>query len=254
MREDRSIIDLLDADYTYLNERLAKHYGIPNIYGSHFRRVVLGPEFDYRRGLLGKGSFLSVTFTENFRISPVKRGVWVLENILGTPPPEPPPNVPALELTVNVENPIKTLRDQLTLHRQEEPCATCHKIMDGIGFALANFDADASWRTLEGHPRKGDGTSYPIDAAVQLWDGTNANGPVELRQALLKYSPQFVRFATEKLMTYGLGRGVEYYDMPQIRAIVGNAAAEDYRFSALVTGIVLSPAFTMRTKQQEQEN
>jgi len=250
MREDRSII----ADYTYLNERLAKHYGIPNIYGSHFRRVVLGPEFDYRRGLLGKGSFLSVTFTENFRISPVKRGVWVLENILGTPPPEPPPNVPALELTVNVENPIKTLRDQLTLHRQEEPCATCPKIMDGIGFALANFDADASWRTLEGHPRKGDGTSYPIDAAVQLWDGTKANGPVELRQALLKYSPQFVRFATEKLMTYGLGRGVEYYDMPQIRAIVGNAAAEDYRFSALVTGIVLSPAFTMRTKQQEQEN
>lgn len=251
LREDRPVTDLLDADYTFVNERLAKHYGMPNIYGSHFRRVQLGPEFDYRRGLLGQGSFLSVTFTENFRTSPVKRGVWVLENILGTPPPEPPPNVPALEETANAENPIRTLRDQLTLHRSEEPCATCHKIMDGIGFALANFDADASWRTLEGHPRKGDGRAYPIDASVELWDGTPVNGPVELRNNLLKYSPQFIRFATEKLMTYGLGRGVEYYDMPLIRAIVANAEDEEYRFSALVMGIVQSPAFRMRVKQEE---
>jgi hypothetical protein len=251
LREDRPITDLLDADYTFVNERLAKHYGIPNIYGSHFRRVPLTGEFDYRRGLLGQGSFLAVTFTENFRTSPVKRGVWVLENILGTPPPEPPPNVPALEETANAENPIRTLRDQLTLHRSEEPCATCHKIMDGIGFALANFDADASWRTLEGHPRKGDGASYPIDASVELWDGTPVNGPVELRNNLLKYSPQFVRFATEKLMTYGLGRGVEYYDMPLVRQIVNDAADEDYRFSALVQGIVRSPAFRMRSKQEE---
>jgi hypothetical protein len=251
VREDRSVTDLLDADYTFVNERLAKHYGMPNIYGSHFRRVTLGEEFDYRRGLLGQGSFLSVTFTQNFRTSPVKRGVWVLENILGTPPPEPPPNVPALEETDASAAEIKTLRDQLTMHRKEEPCATCHKIMDGIGFALANFDADASWRTMEGHPRKGDGSAYPIDATVELWDGTHATGPVELREALLKYSPQFVRFATEKLLTYGLGRGVEYYDMPVVRSIVANAKAEDYRFSALVLGIVNSPAFRMRVKQEE---
>lgn len=251
VREDRSMIDLLDADYTFVNERLAKHYGMPNIYGSHFRRVDLGSQFDYRRGLLGQGSFLSVTYTQNFRTSPVKRGVWVLENILGTPPPEPPPNVPALEETANAEHPIRTLRDQLTLHRQEEPCATCHKIMDGIGFALANFEADASWTTLEGHPRKGDGTASPIDAAVELWDGTRANGPTELRETLLRYSPQFVRFATEKLMTYGLGRGVEYYDMPVIRSIVKSAESENYRFSALVLGIVNSPAFQRRVKQME---
>ena len=251
VREDRSVIDLLDADYTFVNERLAKHYGMPNIYGSHFRRVDLGSQFDYRRGLLGQGSFLSVTYTQNFRTSPVKRGVWVLENILGTPPPEPPPNVPALEETANAEHPIRTLRDQLTLHRQEEPCATCHKIMDGIGFALANFEADASWTTLEGHPRKGDGTASPIDAAVELWDGTRANGPTELRETLLRYSPQFVRFVTEKLMTYGLGRGVEYYDMPVIRSIVKSTESENYRFSALVLGIVNSPAFQRRVKQME---
>jgi hypothetical protein len=251
VREDRPVTDLLDADYTFVNERLAKHYGMPNIYGAHFRRVHLGEAFAYRRGLLGQGSFLSLTFTENFRTSPVKRGVWVLENILGTPPPEPPPNVPALEETANADAPINTLRDQLTLHRQEEPCATCHRIMDGIGFALANFDADGSWRTLEGHPRKGDGSSYPIDAAVELWDGTPVDGPIELRENLLKYAPQFVRFATEKLLTYGLGRGVEYYDMPVIRAIVADAAAEDYRFSALVMGIVQSPAFRMRVRQEE---
>jgi len=249
VREDRSVIDLLDADYTFVNERLAKHYGMPNIFGSHFRRVDLGSQFDYRWGLLGQGSFLSVTYTQNFRTSPVKRGVWVLENILGTPPPEPPPNVPALEETANAEHPIRTLRDQLTLHRQEEPCATCHKIMDGIGFALANFEADASWTTLEGHPRKGDGTASPIDVAVELWDGTRANGPTELRETLLRYSPQFVRFVTEKLMTYGLGRGVEYYDMPVIRSIVKSAESENYRFSALVLGIVKSPAFQMRVKQ-----
>jgi hypothetical protein len=254
LREDRSITDLLDADYTFVNERLAKHYGMPNIYGAHFRRVELGPEFDYRRGLLGQGSFLSITYTQNFRTSPVKRGVWVLENILGTPPPEPPPNVPALEETANAENPIRTLRDQLTLHRQEEPCATCHKIMDGIGFALANFEADASWQMLEGHPRKGDGNSYPIDASVELWDGTHANGPVELREALMKYSPQFVRFATEKLLTYALGRGVEYYDMPAVRTIVAEAEEDDYRFSALVMGVINSPAFRMRVKQDEEIN
>ena len=253
VRENRPVTDLLDADYTFINERLAKHYGMPNIYGSHFRRVKLGPEFDYRRGLLGQGSFLSVTFTENFRISPVKRGVWVLENILGTPPPEPPPNVPALEETKDTDNPIRTLRDQMVQHRQNEPCATCHRLMDGIGFALMNFDADGSWRTLEGHPRKGDGQSYPIDTRVELWDGTAVEGPVQLRNNLLKYSPQFTRFVVEKLMTYGLGRGVEFYDMPQLRAIVAGAEKEQYRFAALVTGIVESPAFRMRTKQEGKQ-
>ncbi len=251
VREDRPVTTLLDADYTFLNERLAKHYGIPNIYGAHFRRVTLADKFDYRRGLLGQGSFLSVTFTQNFRTSPVKRGVWVLENILGTPPPEPPPNVPALEATVDADHPIRTLRDQLTLHRKEEPCATCHKIMDGIGFALANFEADGSWRSLEGHPRKGDGNSWPINASVELWDGTPVNGPVELRANLLKYSPQFVRFMTEKLLTYSLGRGVEYYDMPVVRSIVAGAEAGNYRFSSLIMGIVESAPFRMRTKLEE---
>jgi len=251
VREDRPVTTLLDADYTFVNERLAKHYGIPNIYGAHFRRVSLANGFDYRRGLLGQGSFLSVTFTQNFRTSPVKRGVWVLENILGTPPPEPPPNVPALEATVDAEHPIRTLRDQLTLHRKEEPCATCHKIMDGIGFALANFEADGSWRTLEGHPRKGDGNAWPIDASVELWDGTPVNGPVELRTNLMKYSPQFVRFMTEKLLTYSLGRGVEYYDMPVVRSIVAGAEPGNYRFSSLIMGIVDSAPFRMRTKMEE---
>lgn len=253
VRENRAVTDLLDADYTFVNERLAKHYGMPHIYGSHFRRVKLGPDLDYRRGLLGQGSFLSVTFTENFRISPVKRGVWVLENILGTPPPEPPPNVPALEETKDDDHPIRTLRDQMVQHRQNEPCATCHKLMDGIGFSLMNFDADGSWRTLEGHPRKGDGQSYPIDTRVELWDGTPVNGPVQLRNNLLKYSPQFVRFVVEKLMTYGLGRGVEYYDMPQVRSIVSAAEKDQYRFAALVSGIVESPAFRMRTKQESKQ-
>ena len=149
IKENRSVLDLLNADYTFLNERLAKHYGVPNIYGSQFRRVALGPELAYRRGLLGQGSVLALTWQQNFRTSPVKRGVWVLENILGTPPPEPPPNVPPLEDS-NSEKKIMTLREQMTLHRKNEPCAGCHKLMDPIGFALENFDADGSWRTQQG--------------------------------------------------------------------------------------------------------
>lgn len=249
IREDRSILTLLDADYTYINERLAKHYDIPNIYGSHFRRVELGPELDYRRGILGQGSFLALTWAENFRTSPVKRGVWVLENLLGTPPPAPPANVPALEETG--ETRISNLRDQLTMHRQNEPCATCHAIMDGIGFALENFNADGKYRTHAGHPRQFGGVSTPINAEVELWDGTVVTGPVGLREQLLKYSPQFVRFAVEKLMTYGIGRGMEYYDMPVIRSIVDDAESDNYRFSSLVLGIVNSPQFQMRMKVQE---
>jgi mono/diheme cytochrome c family protein len=249
MREDRSVIDLLTADYTFVNERLARHYGIPNIYGSHFRRVTLGPDLDHRRGLLGKGSFLSVTWTQNFRTSPVKRGVWILENILGTPPPEPPPNVPALEDSTAGAGKVLTLREQMTLHRGSPTCAGCHKIMDPIGFALDNFDADAKWRTKQG----GDG-GVPIDAAVQLYDGEKVQGPVGLRQWLLRYSPQFARMFTEKMMTYALGRGVEYSDMPTIRAIVRDAEKNNNRFSTIVVGVVKSSQFQMRVKAAEARN
>jgi hypothetical protein len=244
MREDRSILEMLTSDYTFLNERLADHYGIPNIYGAQFRRVALTDELDYRRGILGHGSFLSTTWVQNNRTSPVKRGVWVLENILGTPPPEPPPNVPALEDTdaAGPGRPL-TLREQMTLHRTAAPCAGCHRLMDPIGFALENFTADARWRT---HDLGDEGV--PIDAAVELWDGTPVAGPVELREALLEYSPQFVRTFTEKLMTYALGRGVEYYDMPTIRDIVRTSEPDDHRFSSIVMGIVTSAPFQMRVK------
>jgi hypothetical protein len=243
IREDRRILDLLDADYTFVNERLARHYGIPNVYGPRFRRVVLSSAMDHRRGLLGKGSFLAVTWTQNFRTSPVKRGVWVLENILGTPPPEPPPNVPALEDTKAEHGQVLTLREQMTRHRASPPCAGCHSIMDPIGFALENFDADASWRATQG----GDGGA-PIDAAVRLFDGQEVNGPSGLRTALMRYSPQFVQMFVERMMTYAVGRGVEYTDMPTIRAIAREAARDDHRFSAIVLGVVQSPQFRMRLK------
>src|SRR5213593_3228825 len=245
MREDRSIIDFLNADYTFVNDRLAKHYGIPNIYGSHFRRVTLGPELDYRRGLFGKGSILAITSVP-VRNSPVKRGVWILDNILGTPPPEPPPNVPPLEDTTGEPGKILTVREKQTLHRKNEPCDSCHKLFDPMGFALENFSADGSWRTKDG----GDG-GVPIDASVELYDGQQVNGPSGLRNALMRYSPQFVRMVTEKLMTYGLGRGVEYYDMPVIRSIARDASKNNYRFSSIVLGIVKSPPFQMRTKLDE---
>jgi hypothetical protein len=241
IREDRSILELLTADHTFVNERLARHYGIPNVYGARFRRVTLPPELDYRRGLLGKGSFLAVTWTQNFRSSPVKRGVWVLENILGTPPPEPPPNVPALEDTKGDSGKALTLREQMTLHRANPSCAGCHKIMDPIGFALENFEADASWRTKQG----GDG-GVAIDTKVTLFDGQTVDGPIELRKALLRYSPQVARMFIEKLMTYATGRGMEYTDMPAIRAIARDAGKQEHRFSAIVLGVVRSPQFQMR--------
>ena len=246
IREDRSILDLLDADHTFVNERLARHYGIPNVYGARFRRVTLPPEMDYRRGLLGKGSFLAVTWTQNFRSSPVKRGVWVLENILGTPPPEPPPNVPALEETKGESGRPLTLREQMTAHRGAPACAGCHKIMDPIGFALENFDADASWRMKQG----GEG-GMPIDAKVTLFDGQAVDGPAGLRAALMRYSPQFVRMFIEKTMTYAVGRGVEYTDMPTIRGIARDAAKDQHKFSAIVLGVVRSAQFQMRTKGNE---
>jgi len=246
VREDRNILDLLTADYTFVNERLAHHYGIPGIYGSRFRRVTLPRDMDYRRGLLGKGSFLAITWTQNFRSSPVKRGAWVLENILGTPPPEPPPNVPALEDTKSDDGKVLTLREQMTRHRKSPACAGCHKIMDPIGFALENFDADASWRTTQG----GEGGA-PIDAKARLFDGQDVDGPAGLRTALMRYSPQFERMFIEKMMTYAIGRGLEYSDMPTVRAIARDGAKADNRFSAIVLGIVGSAQFQMRVKAAE---
>jgi hypothetical protein len=244
IRENRSVKDLLDANYTFVNERLAKHYGIPNIYGSEFRQVTLGPELAYRRGLLGQGSVLALAWQQNFRTSPVKRGVWVLENVLGSPPPEPPPNVPPLEDSKGGDNKIMTLREQMTMHRKNEPCASCHKLMDPIGFALENFDADGSYRTKQG----GEG-GVPLDTSAVLWDGTKVNGPVELREALMRYSPQFVRSITEKMMTFGIGRGMEYQDMPVIRSIVRDADKDNDRFVPLLMGIIRSAPFQMRSKE-----
>jgi mono/diheme cytochrome c family protein len=246
MREDRNVLDLLTADYTFVNERLAKQYGIPNVYGSWFRRVTLPPELDYRRGLLGKGAILSITWTQNFRTSPVKRGAWVLENILGVPPPEPPPNVPPLEDTKE-EGKILTLRQQMTLHRSAPTCAGCHKIMDPIGFSLDVLDADGKYRTKQG----GEG-GVPIDAKVDLFDGQKVDGPAGLRTALLRYSPQFLRMFTEKMLTYATGRGMEYTDMPTIRAIVRDAAKDNNRFSSIVLAVVKSNQFQMRVKAQDR--
>src|SRR5579871_6702847 len=213
VHEDRSVLELLDGNYTFLNERLAKHYGIPNIYGSNFRRVTLPPEFDYRRGLLGKGSLLTVS-SQPGRTSPVQRGKTVLQVFLGVEPPNPPPNVPPLkESATDVHGGRKpTMREQMEMHRKNEPCASCHKIMDPIGFALENFDAVGAWRTTD--------DDSPINAAGKLVDGTNIDGLKGLREALVRYTPQFVRVVTEKLLIYALGRGTEYYDMPLVRSIV----------------------------------
>ncbi len=247
VHEDRSVLELLDGNYTFLNERLAKHYGIPNVYGSNFRRVVLPPEFDYRRGLLGKGSTETVTAYPN-RTSPTVRGKTIMAMFLGVTPPNPPPNVPALKETGStVHGGLKpTMRQQMEAHRVRADCVSCHKIMDPIGFSLENFDAVGHWRTTD------DGN--PIDASGQLVDGTKINGVVDLRNALMRYSPQFVRLVTEKLMIYALGRGTEYYDMPLIRSIVHDAEKTNYRFSSLVLGIVKSDPFQMNQKVQISSN
>ena len=237
MREDRSLIDLIDANYTFVNERLARHYGIQNVYGSYFRKVVLKNE--ERRGLLGQGSILTVTSYPN-RTSPVLRGKYILENILGTPPPAPPPNVPDLKENQPGEE-AKSLRARLEMHRATPTCATCHRVMDPLGLALENFDGIGQWRVKEpgGH----------IDPAGQLADGSRVDGPVALRKAVLKRPELFVRTVTQKLMTYGLGRGMESTDMPVIRGIAGTSAAQNYRFSSIVLGIVKSVPFQMKTAQ-----
>ncbi len=235
VREDRNVIELLTADYTFVNERLAKHYGLPYIYGSHFRRVTLTD--DVRRGILGKGSLLMVTSHAD-RTAPVLRGKWILENVLGTPPPPPPANVPPLE--EEEEASPRTMRERLERHRANPACAGCHSVMDPLGFAMENFDAVGSWRTRE--------FGRPIDASGQLADGTAVDGVIALREALIARSDVFVGTLTEKLLTYALGRGLQHYDMPVVRRIVRQVEREDYRFSAVILGIVQSVPFQMRAK------
>jgi hypothetical protein len=237
MREDHNVVDLLTADYTFVNERLARQYGIPNIYGTHFRRVKLADE--RRRGLLGHGSVLTVTSYPN-RTSPVLRGKWILENIMGTPPPPPPANVPPFPENEEGAKP-KPIREILEEHRRNPACATCHAVMDPLGFSLENFDATGEWRKKD--------RSGPIDPSGILADGTKVDGPVALRQALLKHPERFVDTMTEKLMIYALGRGLEHYDMPVVRGIVRDAAKQDYKFSALISNIVKSTPFQMKKAQ-----
>ena len=237
IRDDRSVLDLLNGDYTFVNERLARHYGIPDVYGSQFRRVAITDES--RRGLLGQASILTVTSYPN-RTSPVQRGKWVLTNLLGIPPQPPPPNVPALQENADGAKPL-SLRERMEAHRRDAVCAGCHKVMDPVGFALENFDAIGRSRT------KDDGVT--IDASGTLFNGTSVSGAAGLRAMLAKQPDVFAAVMTERLLTYALGRGVEYYDMPTVRKIVRDASANDNRFSSLVTGVVNSPAFQMKIKK-----
>ncbi len=234
LREDRSALDLLDADYTFVDERLARHYGIPSVRGSHFRRVPLDDEA--RGGLLGHGSILTVTSYAN-RTSPVNRGKWVLENILGTPPPPPPPDVPDLETAEGGQ--ALSMRAAMEQHRANPVCASCHRLMDPLGLALENFDAIGRWRNRSE-------TRGAIDASGELPDGTPFDGPAGLKAALLRHPDRFVTTVTEKLLTYALGRGIEHYDAPTVRAIVRAAAGDGYRLSSLVKGVVRSAPFQMR--------
>ena len=243
--DDRSILDLLRADYTFLNARLAEHYGIPDVYGSHFRRV---PVVDRaRQGLLGHGSVLTVTSYAN-RTSVVLRGKWVLETLLGAPPPPPPPNVPPLPENDEQSAPT-SLREKMEQHRANPVCASCHANLDPLGFAVENFDAIGRWRE--------DDDGAPIDAAI-TWKDTNIDGPAEFRDALLEQSAdEFVRTVTEKLLIFALGRGLTYHDAPTVRQLVRDAAQDDYRWSSLILGIVQSAPFQERivgdTGQQQAE-
>ena len=234
LREDRPLLDLLDANYTFVNERLARHYGIPNVYGSHFRLVNLSDGM--RGGLLSQGSILTVTSYAN-RTAPTIRGKWVLENILGAPPPPPPPNVPSLK--DNKDTRSLTMRQRMEQHRANPVCATCHSRMDPLGFALENFDAVGKWRTKE--------SNKPIDPSGTTPDGVKFEGPAGLRKVLLTKRDEFVSTVTEKLLTYSVGRPVDYFDQPSIRKIMHEAAASDYRWSSLVLAIVNSTPFQMRT-------
>jgi Protein of unknown function (DUF1592)/Protein of unknown function (DUF1588)/Protein of unknown function (DUF1585) len=242
IREDRSVTELLTADYTFVNERLAKHYGIPNIYGSQFRRVTLGPDMDARRGLLGKGAFL-VTTSKPERTSPVTRGKWILTNVLGVSPPDPPADVPPLkpraaDAAGNATEP--TMRQKMLEHRVRPDCIQCHSLMDPIGFSLENFDGIGVWRTRDG--------DTAVDPTGQVFDGSKIDGPAALRNWLGTYSTQFVEVVTEKLLVYALGRGIEYQDMRLVRAITRDAMRNQNRFSALIMGVVNSKPFQMNMK------
>jgi mono/diheme cytochrome c family protein len=239
LREDRSVLDLLDADYTFVNERLAKHYDIPGIYGPDFRRVTVPS--DARRGLLGQGSMLLVTSNAN-RTSPVQRGKWILENILGSPPPLPPPNVPPLKESVVGAKPT-SVRERIEEHRSNPVCAACHKIMDPIGLALENFDGTGQWRTTD--------SGFPIDPSSQMVDGTPLDGPSSLRKALLSRPEAVVGTMTQKLLMYGIGRETKYNDMPVVRAIMRAAEPNRYKFSDLVLGVVRSAPFQMRVREAQ---
>jgi mono/diheme cytochrome c family protein len=240
LRDDRPLTELLTADYSYLNERLARFYGVRNVYGAHYRRVPLRDP--NRAGLLGHGSVLTVTSYAT-RTSPVVRGKYLLDNILGAPPPPPPPNVPALEEAGGDGREPASIRELMATHRRNPACASCHLRMDPLGFALENFDGIGRWRETDG--------ATPIDASGVLPDGTAFDGPVEFREALLDRSAEFVRTFTEKLLTYALGRPVQHYDIPAVRAILREASPADFRWSSLVLGIVESPPFQMRRAREE---
>ena len=242
VREDKSALDLLNADYTFANERLARHYGIPNVYGPDFRRITLNDP--NRRGLLGQGSILTLTSVAT-RTSPVFRGKWILTNLLNTPPLPPPPNVPALAENAGNSKP-RSVRERLEEHRKSPVCASCHRNMDPIGFALENFDAVGQWRSTTE-------AGTPVDASGVLVDGTAIDGPAALRKALASRPNVFAGTLTEKLLTYALGRGLETYDMPVVRHIVSNAALHDYRMMSVILGIVESRPFQMRVKIAEGE-
>ena len=245
IHEDRSVLELLTADYTFVDERLARHYGIPNVYGSRFRRVSLGADLDVRRGLLGKGALLSTT-SQATRTSPVTRGKVFLETFLGVSPPSPPPNVPMItapppDNTGNAKEP--TMRERMTMHHTNPTCASCHSLFEPIGLALENFDGVGAWRLQD--------EGQLIDPAGELSNGTKIDGVASLRDVLVRNSDQFVRVMTGKLLTYALGRGVENQDMPLVRSIVRDAADGNYRFSTLLLGVVKSAPFQNNIKGAE---
>jgi len=234
VQEDRSVADLLTTDYTFLNQRLAEHYGIRGIYGTEFRRVALTDPA--RHGLLGQAAILTVTSYPN-RTAPTIRGKWVLEQLLGTPPPPPPPNVPSLKDDATTKN--LTMRQRMEMHRSNPTCAVCHRMMDPLGFALENFDGLGQWRESTGN-------GEPIDSSGVLPDGTKFDGPTGLREVLMTKREMFVETFTERLLTYALGRGVEEYDHPVLRKITRGAASDDHRWSSIIIGIVNSAPFQMR--------
>jgi hypothetical protein len=238
VREDRNVLDLLTADYTFVNERIARHYGIANITGDHFRRVPLGAELNNRRGILGHGSFLLSTSVAD-RTSPVQRGKWVMEVLLGSPPPPPPPDVPSLDETKKVTDEGKGLstRERMEEHRRNPACASCHRVIDPIGLALENFDVTGRWRIKD--------NGMAVNATGDLYDGSKLEGPDGLRRALLSRSESLLRNFTENLMSYAIGRRVEYFDEPTVRNIVRSAARRENRFSEFVLGIANSSAFRM---------